>query len=75
MVSGFGRSMQLLKGEVDRFRKLAVFVRDGFSAYRQRINEYGCCEIIVVRICSNSHNVYAFSVCQNSDLSDNIFDC
>ena len=30
MVLGFDRPMQLLTGEVDRFRGLAVYVRDGF---------------------------------------------
>ena len=36
IVLGFGRPMQLLNGEVDRFRGLAIYVRDSFSAYRQR---------------------------------------
>ena len=36
MVSAFGKPMQLLGGEIDRFRGLTVYVRDGFSAYRQR---------------------------------------
>ena len=44
MVPDFGRSMQLLRGEVDRLRKLAVYVRDGFSVYRHRGYECGCCE-------------------------------
>ena len=42
MAPGFGRPMQLLNGEVDRFRELG---RDGFSAYRQCNYEYGCCEV------------------------------
>ena len=32
MVPGFGRPMQLLRSEVDRFRGLAIYVCDGFSA-------------------------------------------
>ena len=33
MVPGFGSPMQLLRGEVDQFRMLAVYVCDGISAY------------------------------------------
>ena len=74
MVSGFGRQMLLLKGEIDLFRGFALYVREGFSAYRQRSYECGCCEVIVVGICSSSHNFYVFSLYRNADLSDNIFD-
>ena len=72
MVPGFYRPMQLLKGEIDRFRGLTVYVRDGFSAYRQRSFECECCKVIVVRICSSSHNFYVFGVYRNPDLSDKI---
>ena len=64
-VPGFGRPMQLLRGDVDRFQGLTVYVRVDFLAYRQRINGCGCCEIIVVRICSSSHNFYVFGVYRN----------
>ena len=50
--------MQLLKGDVDRFRGLALYVRDDLSAYRQGSYECGYCEVIVVRICSSSHNYF-----------------
>ena len=65
--------MQLLKGEVDWFRWLTVFVRDGFSTYRKRGYECRCCEVIVGRICSSSHNFYVFNVYRNLDISDNFF--
>ena len=54
---------------------LTVYERDGFSAYRQRGYECGCCEVMVVRIVRSSHNFYAFGVYRNPDLSDKIFDC
>ena len=57
------------------FRGLAVYVSNDFSAYRQSSYERGCCEVIVVRICSSSHNFHMFSVYQNPDLSDKIFAC
>ena len=68
----FGRPIQLLRGEVDR---LAVYVRDGFSAFRQRNYESECCKDIVVRIRSSSHIFDEFAVYRRPDLSDNIFDC
>ena len=33
-----------------------------------------CFEIMLVRICSNSHSFYVFGVYRNPNLSDNIFD-
>ena len=42
MVPSLGRPMRWLRGQVDRFRGLAVYVSEGFSAYRQRCYEYGC---------------------------------
>ena len=34
MAPGFSRPMELIRGEVYRFRGLTVYVLDGFSAYR-----------------------------------------
>ena len=48
--------MQLFKGEGDWLQRLAVYVREDFSAYRQHSSERGCCEVIVVRICSSPTN-------------------
>ena len=57
MIPGFGRPMQLLRDEIDRFRGLlTVYVRDGFSAYRQGGYECGCSEVIVIMLCSSTHN-------------------
>ena len=75
MISDIGSPMQLLRGEVDRFRGLAINVRDCLSAYRQLSYECRGCEVMVVRICSSSHNFYMFGVYLNPDLSDTIFDC
>ena len=67
--------MQLLRDEVDQFRGLAAYERDFFSAYRQRGYECRYFEVVVVRICSSSHNSYLFVVYRNLDVSINIFDC
>ena len=50
-----------------------ILVREGFSTYRQQSYECGCCKVIVVRICSRSHNIYVIGVCRNPNLLDNIF--
>ena len=68
MVEGYGRPTLLLKDEVDRFRGFALYVRESFPTYRRRSYECGCCEVIVVRICSSSHNFYVFGVHRNPDL-------
>ena len=67
--------MQLLSGEVDRFRGLVVYVNDGFSAYRQRSYDCGYCEVIFVKIRSSIHTFYVFGVHRNPDLSDKNFHC
>ena len=54
---------------------MIVYMRDGLSAYRQRGYECGCCEVIVVRICSGGHNFYMFGVYRNQYPSDKISDC
>ena len=74
MVPGFGSPMQLIRSAVGRFRELAVYVRDGFSAYGQRSYECGYCEVIVFKICSSSHNFNVFGVYRNPDLSGTMFD-
>ena len=56
--------VQLLRDELNQFRELAVYVRDGFSAYRQQSYECGCCEVTVARNFRSSHNFYAFGVHQ-----------
>ena len=75
VVSGFESPMQLLKDEVDRFWGLAVYVRDGLSAYRQRSCKCRCCKVIVVRIYSSSNNFHVFGIYRNPDLSDKILGC
>ena len=73
MVPGLGRPMKLLRGAVDRFRvrrwlnRCVIAFRRIDSSY-----EFGRCEVIVIRICSSSHNFYVFGVYRDLDLSDKI---
>ena len=75
MVPGFCTPKQLLMAKVNRAQWLAIYLRDGFSVYRQRSYECGCRKFIVVRIYISSHNFYVFGVYLNPDLSDKVFDC
>ena len=45
------------------------------SAFHQPKFEYGCCKMLVFRICSVRQNLYVFSLYRNPDLDDRIFDC
>ena len=75
LVPGFAKPMPLLGREAHRSRGLTVYVRHDFSACRQYSYECRCCKIIVIRICSSSHNFYVFGVYRNLNLSDKIFNC
>ena len=77
MVSGFGRPMQLLIDKVDRFQGLTLCMCDGFSTHRQLGYECGCCEVIVFRVCSSSHDFRILCVWRhrNTDLLDKILYC
>ena len=56
-------------------RVIAVYVRDGYGAFRQPKFECGCCEMLVFRVCGVRQNLYVFSLYRNPDLDDYIFDC
>ena len=58
-----------------RARGMAVYVRDGYGAFRQPKFECGCCEMLVFRVCGVRQNLYVFSLYRNPDLDDRIFDC
>ena len=73
--SKFWQTDAVAQEQVDRFRGLAVYVRDVFSAEGKRSYDSGCCEIMVVRICSSRHNIYVFGVSRNQDILDKILDC
>ena len=54
---------------------MAAYVRDGYGAFRQPEFEFGCCEMLVFRICGVRQNLYVYSLYRNPDLDDQIFDC
>ena len=58
-----------------RARGMAVYVRDGYGAFRQPKFECGCCEMLFFRVCGERQNLYVYSLCRNPDLDDRIFDC
>ena len=55
---------------------MAACVRDGYGAFCQPKFEWGCCEILVFRVCGARQNFYVLSLHQNPDLYDRIYyDC
>ena len=72
---GFCCPVLLPCGARERVRGLALYIRDGFPAYRQSRYECACCEVFVVRVCGLRQNFYLFGCYRNPDLDDHIFDC
>ena len=75
LVPGFGRPVLLCRGKMPRARGMAVYVRDGYGAFRQPKFECGCCEMLIFRVCSVRQNRYVYSLYRNPDIDDWIFDC
>ena len=75
LVPGFGRPVLLCRSKMPRARRMAAYVRDGYGAFRQPKFEYGCCEMLVFRVCGMRQYLYVYSLYRNPDLDDRIFDC
>ena len=75
LVPGFGRPVLLCRGKMPRARGMAAYVRDGYGTFGQPKFEWGCCEMLVFRVCGVRQNLYVFSLYRNLDLDDRIFDC
>ena len=71
----FGRPVLLCRDKLPRARGMAAYVRDGYGAFRQPKFEWGCCEMLVVRVCGLRQNFYVYSLYRNPDLDDRIYDC
>ena len=54
---------------------MAAYERDGYGPFRQPKFEYGCCEMLVFRVCGATENFYVFSLYRNPDLDDRINQC
>ena len=54
-------------------RGMAAYVRDGYGAFRQPKFKYGCCEMLVFRVCGPRQNFYVFSLHSNPNLDNRIF--
>ena len=70
LAPGFGRPVLLGRGKLPRARGMAAYVRDGYLAFRQPKFECGCCEMLVVRVCSLRQNFYVYSLYRNPDQDD-----
>ena len=58
LVPGFCRPALLCRGKMPRARGIAAYVRDGYGAFRQPKFEFGCCEMLVFRVCGVIQNLY-----------------
>lgn len=75
MVHNFGRPALHLLYELPRSRGLAVYVRSGFGAERQKRFECNCCEIKIVKVRGERTNFYLFNLYCNPDHDTHIFYC
>ena len=57
LVPGFGRPVLLCRGKMPRDSVMAVYVRDGYGAFRQHKFECGCYEMMVLRVCGVRQNL------------------
>ena len=69
LVPGFGRPVLLCRGRMPRARRMVVYLRDGYGAFRQPKFECGCCEMLFSMVCG------VFSLYGNPDPDDRVFDC
>ena len=54
---------------------MAVYIRNGCSAFYKAIFECGCHEVQIIKVCGKHNNFYLFSVYRNPVADDGIFDC
>ena len=74
LVPGFGRPV-LSRDGMPRARVMAAYVRDVYGAFRQPTFEFGCCEMLVFRVCGARQNFYVSSLYRNANLGDRIYEC
>ena len=75
LVPGFCCPVLLCRGKMHGARGMATYVRDGYGAFRQPKFMCGCCKMLVFRVCGVRQNLYVYSLYQNPDLDDQIFEC
>ena len=72
LVPSFDRPVLLCRGKMPLARGMAVYVRDGYGAFRQPKFEGGCCEMLVFRVCDVRQNLCVYSLYRNPYLDDRI---
>ena len=58
LVSCFCRTVLLCRGKIPQERGMAAYVRDGYRAFHQPKFEYGCCKMLVFKVCGVRQNLY-----------------
>ena len=74
-VPGFGCPQQRLRNSTPGAQGMALYVREGFRAFRQSKFECACHESFVVRICSKVNNFYIYGFYRNPGHDGSLYDC
>ena len=56
-------------------RGMALYIRDGYCAFRRSQYECSCHEVICVRVSGQFNNFYIFGVYRSPSTNDSIYDC
>ena len=74
-INGFSGPHQRLHKSSPNAQGMAMYIREGYCAYRQSQCECNCHEVQVVRVCSRLNNFYIYSFYRNPHHDDSIYDC
>ena len=75
LIPGFKKPTLLRRNAIPRARGMALYVREGLSAFHRPLYECGCHETLVVKVSGRLMNLYVFASYRNPDLDNGIYDC
>ena len=64
LVPGFDRPVLLCRSKMPWARGMAAYIRDGYGAFCQPKFEWGCCEMLVFRVCGVRQHLCVQSLSQ-----------
>ena len=74
-VPGFGCPQQSLRNSTPGAHVMALYVREGFRAFRPSNFECACHESCVAGICGKVNNFYVSAFYRNPDHDGSLYDC
>ena len=75
LIPGFKKPRLLKRNAIHRAQGMATYIRSDFSASHKTNFECGCHEVQILKICGKHNNFYLFSIYQNPDADDGIYEC